>query len=138
MLKVLIQPIIIYTGAFRLIDKTSLLLVTPKSSLLIEVLGQSLPHLIIIIYNLVSSQTQGILPSIKIALSIINLLEAGVSLYVLNHVKTNPENSVARTILNKRTTPAREFSFVALFGSLLTIIASIALIEGFGVRQCAM
>lgn len=53
-LKVLTQPVIIYTGAFRLIDKTSLLLVTPKSCLLIEVLGQSLPHLIIIIFNLVT------------------------------------------------------------------------------------
>ena len=130
----LIQPIIIYTGAFRLIDKSTLLLVTAESCLLIELLGQSLPHLIILIYNLGTSQTHGILPSIKIAFSVINLIEAGVSLLVMNHVKTKPEDSVAATVLKKRNSPIREFSFVALLGSLLTIIASIAFIEGFGVR----
>jgi hypothetical protein len=99
MLRLFLQPLLLYTGAYRLVRKEGLSLISMKTCIIIEFLGHSLPSLAIVIYNIVQLQSSEALQYLKVILCCLNIVDAGVLLFMVNHVKS--QQSITQTIFKK-------------------------------------
>ena len=99
MLRLFLQPLLLYTGAYRLVRKEGLSLISMKTCIIIEFLGHSLPSLAIVIYNIVQLQSSEALQYLKVILCCLNIVDAEVLLFMVNHVKS--QGSITQSIFKK-------------------------------------
>lgn len=129
-------PIIMYTGATRLI-KHEHYLISLKNAHLLELLGQTLPLLIIKFLNQARLDS-GVKPidSLCIAFAILNIIDILVELFINSHVIKSKTFSIGGLCLRKHNSQTKEILLAVLISVILAVGLIFALIGGFGIRQC--
>eukprot|EP00347_Sterkiella_histriomuscorum_P019823 403340165 len=134
---ILSYPVLQYTGFTRII-RTEKVLMWGTSHYFIELFTQTIPLLLIHIYNHTSSNLPYTeLDKLMIAFSVMSIIDVGLELFIQRHlIKEGQKQTLIGRLLKKKKTVFNITVLSALVGMAFTGTCIIALVFGFGVRTC--